>query len=76
MKGVVLHGGLGTRLRPLTHTGPKQLLRIAGKPVSQWVLEDLREAGVRDVAIILGNLAPERVVEHYGDGSWLGLRAR
>ncbi|MCC5998254.1 MAG: glucose-1-phosphate thymidylyltransferase [Thermofilum sp.] len=73
MKGVVLHGGLGTRLRPLTHTGPKQLLRIAGKPVSQWVLEDLREAGVRDVAIILGNLAPERVVEHYGDGSWLGL---
>jgi glucose-1-phosphate thymidylyltransferase len=73
MKGVVLHGGLGTRLRPLTHTGPKQLLRIAGKPVSQWVLEDLREAGVRDVAIILGNLAPERVVEYYGDGSWLGL---
>jgi hypothetical protein len=36
-------------------------------------LEDLREAGVRDVAIILGNLAPERVVEHYGDGSWLGM---
>jgi wyosine [tRNA(Phe)-imidazoG37] synthetase (radical SAM superfamily) len=52
----------------LTHTGPKQLIKVAGKPVSQWALEDLREAGVRDVAVVLGNLAPERVVEHYGDG--------
>jgi len=73
LKGVVLHGGLGTRLRPLTHTGPKQLIRVAGKPVSQWVLEDLRDAGVREVAIILGTLSPLRVVEYYGDGSWLGI---
>lgn len=65
---------MGTRLRPLTHTGPKQLIRVAGKPVSQWALEDLRDAGVRDVAVVLGNLAPERVVEYYGDGSQLGLR--
>ena len=74
MRGVLLHGGFGTRLRPLTHTGPKQLLRVAGKPVSQWCLEDLRDAGVREVAVILGELAPERVVEYYGDGGWLGLR--
>jgi len=73
VKGVVLHGGLGTRLRPLTHTGPKQLIRVAGKPVSQWVLEDLRGAGVREVAVILGTLSPLRVVEYYGDGGWLGL---
>ena len=74
MKGVLLHGGFGTRLRPLTHTGPKQLIRVAGKPVSQWCLEDLRDAGVREVAVILGELAPERVVEYYGDGSWLSMR--
>ena len=74
MRGVLLHGGFGTRLRPLTHTGPKQLIKVAGKPVSQWALEDLRDAGVRDVAIILGELAPERVVEYYGDGSRLGVR--
>ncbi len=74
MRGVLLHGGFGTRLRPLTHTGPKQLIKVAGKPVSQWALEDLRDAGVRDVAIILGELGPERVVEYYGDGSWLGVR--
>ena len=61
-------------MRPLTHTGPKQLIKVAGKPVSQWALEDLRDAGVRDVAVVLGNLAPERVVEYYGDGSRLGLR--
>ena len=74
MKGVLLHGGHGTRLRPLTHTGPKQLIKVAGKPVSQWCLEDLRDAGVRDVAVVLGELSPERVVEYYGDGGWLGLR--
>ncbi len=73
IKGVLLHGGFGTRLRPLTHTGPKQLIKVAGKPISQWALEDLRGSGVKDVAVILGNIAPERVVEYYGDGSWLGL---
>ena len=73
MKGVLLHGGFGTRLRPLTHTGPKQLIKIAGKPVSQWCLEDLRDSGVREVAVILGELAPGRVVDYYGDGGWLGL---
>ena len=73
MKGVLLHGGHGTRLRPLTHTGPKQLIRVAGRPVSEWCLVDLRDSGVRYVAIVLGDLAPERVVEYYRDGKWLGL---
>jgi len=69
-----LHGGFGTRLRPLTHSGPKQLIKVAGKPISQWCFEDLRDSGVREVAVVLGELAPGRVVEFYGDGSWLGLR--
>jgi glucose-1-phosphate thymidylyltransferase len=54
VKGVILHGGAGTRLRPLTFTGPKQLIPIANKPVSQYVLEDPVSSGVRDVAIVLG----------------------
>lgn len=74
LKGVLLHGGFGTRLRPLTHTGPKQLIRVAGKPVSQWALEDLRDSGVREVAIILGELGSEKVIDFYGDGSWLGMK--
>jgi len=69
LKGVVLHGGYGTRLRPLTHTGPKQLIPVANKPISQYVLEGLRDSGIRDVAIVLGDVYPERVKELYEDGS-------
>ena len=74
MKGVILHGGKGTRLRPLTHTGPKQLIPIANKPMSQYALEDLREAGISDIAIVLGNIASEKVVEYYGDGSKFNVK--
>jgi glucose-1-phosphate thymidylyltransferase len=74
MKGVILHGGAGTRLRPLTHTGPKQLIPIANKPMSLYAVEALREAGVTDIAIVLGSLAPEKVQEYYGDGQRFGVR--
>jgi glucose-1-phosphate thymidylyltransferase len=74
MKGVILHGGHGTRLRPLTHTGPKQLIPVANKPISQYVLEEIVRSGVRDVAIVLGDTAHEKVKQHYGDGSKFGSR--
>ncbi|MGI0010301.1 MAG: glucose-1-phosphate thymidylyltransferase [Nitrosopumilaceae archaeon] len=74
MKGIILHGGHGTRLRPLTHTGPKQLLTIANKPMSQYALEDLRKIGIRDIAIIVGDVYPEKVKEFYGDGSKFGVK--
>jgi glucose-1-phosphate thymidylyltransferase len=74
MKGVILHGGHGTRLRPLTHTGPKQLIPVANKPISQYVLEDIVRSGIRDVAIVLGDTAYEKVKQHYGDGSKFGSR--
>lgn len=73
MKGIILHGGRGTRLRPLTHTGPKQLIPIANKPISQYALEDLREVGVSDIAIILGDVGPNKVVDYYADGKDLGV---
>jgi len=69
MKGIILHGGHGTRLRPLTHTGPKQLLPIANKAMSQYALEDLKTAGVTKIGIIIGDVYPEKVKEYYGDGS-------
>jgi glucose-1-phosphate thymidylyltransferase len=74
MKGIILHGGHGTRLRPLTHTGPKQLIPVANKPISQYVLEDLRDSGIKDIAIILGDIMPEKVKSHYGDGSKFGVK--
>ena len=73
MKGIILHGGHGTRLRPLTHTGPKQLLPIANKPMSQYALEDLRNVGIDDIAIILGDIYPEKVKEYYGNGEKFGV---
>jgi len=73
LKGIILHGGHGTRLRPLTHTGPKQLLPIANKPMSQYALEDLKTAGVTDIAIIIGDVYPEKVKEYYGNGSKFGI---
>ena len=74
MKGIILHGGHGTRLRPLTHTGPKQLLPIANKPMSQFGLESIRDAGITDIAIIIGGIASKKVKEYYGDGEKFGVK--
>jgi len=49
MKGIILHGGHGTRLRPLTHTGPKQLLPIANKPMSQYCVESIKNTGIEEI---------------------------
>src|SRR4030065_611198 len=73
-KGIVLAGGSGTRLRPLTHTGPKQLIPIANKPNVLYCIEDLRDAGIADIGIILGEIMPEKVRELLGDGSSYGVR--
>lgn len=74
MKGLILSGGHGTRLRPLTHTGPKQLIPIANKPVLFYAIEDLRDAGVTDIGLILGTNMPEKVKEAVGDGSQFGVK--
>ena len=68
MKGILLHGGHGTRLRPLTHTGPKQLLPIANKPMSQYCIESMKEAGITETAIIVGGIGANKVRDFYGNG--------
>ena len=73
MKGLILHGGHGTRLRPLTHTGPKQLLPIANKPMSQYCIESIRDAGITDIAVIVGGLGSNKVKEYYGNGKNFGV---
>ena len=71
MKGLILAGGRGSRLRPLTHTGPKQLLPVANRPILFYVIDTLVNAGIRDLVVVL---APETgadiraAVE--GDGEW------
>ena len=74
MKGVILHGGHGTRLRPLTHTGPKQLLPIANKPMSEYCLEAIRDCNITEIAIIIGGVGSEKVKEYYGNGEKFGIK--
>jgi glucose-1-phosphate thymidylyltransferase len=74
MKGIILHGGHGTRLRPLTHTGPKQLLPIANKPMSQYCVESIKNAGINEIAIIIGGIGSDKVKEYYGTGENLGVK--
>jgi glucose-1-phosphate thymidylyltransferase len=74
MKGLVLSGGKGTRLRPITFTSAKQLLPIANKPVLFYCLEQLAEAGVADVGIVVGDTR-EEIRQAVGDGSRFGVRA-
>ena len=74
MKGIILHGGHGTRLRPLTHTGPKQLLPIANKPMSEYCVDAIRDCGISEIAIIIGGIGSNKVKEYYGDGSKFNVK--
>jgi glucose-1-phosphate thymidylyltransferase len=71
VKGLVLAGGKGSRLRPLTATGAKQLVPVANKPVLFYALEQLVAAGITDIGIITGDTA-EQVKVAVGDGSAFG----
>ncbi len=73
LKGLVLAGGKGSRLRPFTYTGAKQLVPVANKPVLFYALEQLAAAGVRDIGIVVGDTAAQ-VEEATGDGTAFGAR--
>lgn len=73
IKALILSGGKGTRLRPITHTSAKQLVPVANKPILFYGLEAVREAGIRDVGIVVGDTAAE-VKRAVGTGEEFGLR--
>ncbi|TPQ23950.1 glucose-1-phosphate thymidylyltransferase [Streptomyces sporangiiformans] len=72
MKALVLAGGTGTRLRPITHTSSKQLVPVANKPILFYGLEAIADAGITDVGVIVGSTAAE-IQAAVGDGSAFGL---
>jgi UDP-N-acetylglucosamine diphosphorylase / glucose-1-phosphate thymidylyltransferase / UDP-N-acetylgalactosamine diphosphorylase / glucosamine-1-phosphate N-acetyltransferase / galactosamine-1-phosphate N-acetyltransferase len=71
-KAVVLAAGRGTRMRELTLTMPKPMVEVRGKPVLSYILEGLRDAGVRKILVVVG-YRKEVVIDHFRDGSKLGV---
>lgn len=73
VKAVILAGGLGVRLRPLTYIVPKPMLPLGDRPILERIIVDLRDQGFKEIVISCSYLA--RIIEEYfGDGSWLGVR--
>lgn len=76
MKGIILAGGLGKRFRPLSHAGPKQLVPVANKPVLYYVVEDLVEAGINDIGVVVGHMEENIAAfkNALGDGARWGCK--
>jgi glucose-1-phosphate thymidylyltransferase len=73
VKALILSGGKGTRLRPITHTGAKQLVPVANKPILFYGVEAIRDAGITDVGIVVGDTEAE-IRAALGDGSAFGIK--
>ena len=72
MKALILAGGKGTRLRPITFTRAKQLVPVANKPILFYAIESIRDAGITDIGVIVGDTAAE-VMDALGDGARWGV---
>src|SRR6201987_5504532 len=74
LKGLILSGGRGTRLRPITHTSAKQLVPVANKPVLFYGIEAMAQAGIAEVGVIIAPATGVEECEVVGDGSGFGVR--
>ena len=75
MKAIILTAGEGTRMRPLTITKPKTMLQVGGKPILQYNIESLRDAGVKDITLVVG-YHEEVIKDHFRDGTKFGVKIK
>lgn len=74
-QAVILAGGRGERLRPITDTIPKPMVPINGRPFLEYLVELLKDNGIQEVVMLLGYL-PNKIIEHFGDGSKFGIKIK
>lgn len=74
-RALILAGGKGVHMRPLTYEMPKAMLPVKGRPILEYTIERLRNADIRDILILVGHLG-EKIREHFGDGERFGVKIR
>lgn len=74
-KAVILAGGKGIKMRPLTYEIPKTMIPVKGKPIMEYAVDSLRNSGIKDLVVLVGHLG-EKVKEHFGDGSRFGVKIK
>ncbi len=74
-KALILSGGKGIKMRPLTYEMPKAMIPVKGKPILEYIVDNLRDAGIKDLVILIGQLG-EKIKDHFGDGSRFGVKIK
>jgi D-glycero-D-manno-heptose 1,7-bisphosphate phosphatase len=74
-QAVILAGGVGVRLRPLTYTTPKPMILVNNRPYLEYLVELLKQNGISEIVLLLGYLS-EKIVDHFGDGSNFGINIK
>ncbi len=75
MQAIILTAGEGQRLRPFTANKPKSMIKVANKPILEFIVESLKQSGVRDIVMVVG-YKKERIMNYFGDGKEFGVKIR